>query len=49
MYFAASLHFISCGRTSFPEKEMMILFCYDIYQKINRKYIAKEYLNHNIT
>ena len=27
MYFAASMHFISCGRTSFPEKEMVVLFC----------------------
>ena len=43
MYFAASMHSISCGRTSFPEKEMLILLCYDIYQKINHKYIAKEY------
>ena len=27
MYFAVSMHFISCGRTSFPEKEMVVLFC----------------------
>ena len=49
MYFAASVQFISYGRTSFPEKEMVILFCYDIYQKLNHKCIAKEYLNHDIT